>query len=374
MIASALQKVCQGVYKFSHAKVNVMENKLIDVFPTVAYTHGLERIYALEAVDISSVRPISLPKPKAVVSKRVIPLESDQFSLDFGPGFRSWVSSPIWQEPISVLGLSHHTERVLLEADKHILEDLRDVNLLALGLGQGHVDEVVSKLETYTAETNSEHSTCLNIGSCVRALMRFCDLRAGYVLLQEYGLEGLSYLQNTAINEIRRATPDRLERLREEARISLKGDTAKQLVHQMLSEAMDAFVKPWMRHREGIATQLELLERLERIAAPNELTKPFVALLHELYGDIEFFLETVSGVFCADSWIAEQCDQVIQCARSYFYNKNVWYDTDHLIRLVQTELAKEWIDLSHCFVIKVLSCSRLFRVRKSHSGRVVQLA
>ncbi|MDP1834597.1 MAG: hypothetical protein Q8K75_01595 [Chlamydiales bacterium] len=351
-----------------------MENKLIDVFPTVAYTHGLERIYALEAVDLSSVRPISLPKPKAVVTKRVVPLESDQFSLDLGPGFRSWVSSTIWQEPISVLGLSHHTERVLLEADKHILDDLRDVNLLGLGLGQGHVDEVVSKLETYTSDSNSDHSTCLNIGSCIRALMRFCDLRAGYVLLQEFGLEGLSYLQNSAINEIRRATPDRLERLREEARISLRGEAAKQLVHRMLSEAIDAFVKPWMRQREGIATRSELLERLERIATPNELTKPFIALLNDLFGDLELFLETISGVFCADSWIAEQCDQVIQCTCSYFYNKNVWYDADHLVRLVQTELAKDWLDLSDCFVIKVLSCSKGFRVRKSHSGRVVQLA
>lgn len=78
-----------------------------------AYSHGLEAIYALENVDLKSIRRISDAQESEPLQPKspprpLQPLEAPepQLELDLGDGYRSWIESFVLQEPIHVLGVS----------------------------------------------------------------------------------------------------------------------------------------------------------------------------------------------------------------------------------------------------------------------------
>lgn len=350
-----------------------MANQLIDILPQVAYTHGLERIYSLETVDISSVRTIGQAKPQVLEVKKNPKKVPHQLCFDFGPGFRSWMTPIVWHEPISVLGLSHHTEKALQDAGKCTLADVRDFDFQQLSLGRGHVDEIISKLESYLDGVDTDKTTIFDVGSCLRALLSHCECRASYAFLQNYSLQDLCLLSASAVTELKRAPLEKIFRLKENALTALQSTSSKQLAHELLTEVLNAFVVPWMRRRGGVATESEMVEHLEKASYPSKSLKPFLSLIKDVYGRLDLFLESISGVFCSDHWIAEETYRVIQCVYSYFYRKDVWYELKHLTQLVQNELAKQWICVGSEFVKRILSACSLFRVRITSAGRIVHL-
>jgi hypothetical protein len=98
-----------------------------------SYSHGLEAIYALETVNVRSIRRLQAPpaQPPPLRAPCVLPM-APQLEFDFGASFRAWLEPFLLDEPIQVLGLSRHAEKCLLEQRKERLRDLIGCNLRQL--------------------------------------------------------------------------------------------------------------------------------------------------------------------------------------------------------------------------------------------------
>ncbi len=341
-----------------------------------AYTHGLEVIYALESVDPSSIRRIhSTPEPIASLPYQTF-CEPDQLELDFGLPYREWVEPLVFQEPINVLELSHHAEKVLLDNKKYILADLLELDVHLPGLGQGHLDDIHTKLQAHIAGRDLKRSTIFDLEAFVRSLFRSCDRRALFVFLQDFGLQNICTLSTSAAAEVRRAGQGRLAQWKDEARCAAQTPEATAFFWSHLKESMEALVSPWIRRRGGIVTKSEILERLNRVTLGPQPVIPFLSCMKSIYSEDEclferLYLSPTPGIYCADAYTKDIIQQSLKCAKSYFYQKNLVYPIGQLSQLVLKDLAKQWIQPSEEVLHKALSLCSIFHVRKDLSHKLI---
>ncbi len=350
-----------------------------------AYTHGLEMVYALESVDPDSIRPISTIQETAVgydsplTSKEMLE-SSEQLEFDFGPGFRTWMEPLVLLEPIGVLGLPAQAEKLLLEARRAVIADLLDYDLRSLGLGQGHIDDIRSKLSAHLLGKDLKRCNEWDLEAFIRTLFLFCDVRAGYTLFQDYHLQGVCRLSLATAAEVRRAGPEQQRRWRVEAMATWQMPQSRSFFYQKIEEAIAAFVRPWMLRRQGIASRADVLERLQRVTSQEALVQPFLSWANDVFADGNsvldgLLLQPVEGLFCADEATSHLVTNVLQCIRSYFYNSGVVYPLSQLCHLVQRELACYWISPDSTQVTKIIELCSWLRMRKGPNGvRFVSLS
>jgi hypothetical protein len=114
-----------------------------------SYSHGFEKIYALETVDVATVR--LLDRGQKTAPQSILPekdsLQLSQVDLDFGFLWRNWITPCFLSEPLQVLELSKQAESVLVAQGYCVLKDLLvgvEGTLSAVkGLGQGAAGAVV---------------------------------------------------------------------------------------------------------------------------------------------------------------------------------------------------------------------------------------
>jgi hypothetical protein len=311
-----------------------------------SYSHGLESIYALESIDLRSIRKLESVQ-KEVEEPRVIWKRSvaSQFEFDFGPRFRNWIEPFFLDEPIQVLRLSRFAERLLLEQKRERLRDLLlDLQFIK---GQSHLLEITDKLTEYTAGKELERAQGIDFGSWIRTL---CPSKRFSLILESYGLESILVGENRELN----SHEWRLEALQQ---LRLKREEVK----KRLDELMAVFVRPWMVKRKGLATRDEVIERLEKKAYEPQLVEPAIQFFEEVF-ELNLGLEEVEkGLYVDDG---EAFREVVACARSYFRPAIKSYLLSHLISLVEREMARAWQGYEEGFVEKVLCLSSQFSLRK----------
>lgn len=123
-----------------------------------AYSHGLEKIYALENVDIRSIRKIGTstapakPQPKKN-SRNYSHSRFEQLELPFDFPFKKTMDLLVYREPLQVIGFSKRIESWLLGLGKRVVGDLLESDRQSIirlkGIGQGHLDEINEKLQSY---------------------------------------------------------------------------------------------------------------------------------------------------------------------------------------------------------------------------------
>ena len=177
-----------------------------------SYSHGLETIYGLENIDIKSVRRIEIASkntPKRFESKKT-QLAPTQEELDLGPGFHGWISPFVKKEPIHVLELTRHAEKCLIDNSKSKLGDLIGANLkdfvFLRGMGQGHIEEIQHKLNTYLEGQALEKSHKINFSSWLKSLVAAQERKKVYALLETYELESRIPLNSGESVEVRKLT------------------------------------------------------------------------------------------------------------------------------------------------------------------------
>ncbi len=349
----------------------------------IAYSHGLENIYALENVDPKKIRriqesAISCDVPSVKTENDFI--VEDQLELDLGDAFREWIEPFILDEPIHVLGLSRHAEKCLTDHGKNVLRDLASSNLQEFvffkGMGQGHIDEIRQKLKEYLENYPINHCRVIDFASWIRTLVASLERKKTRVSLDFYGLADLISLSPAESVEVRRLTLDKkqewLQEMREYFMQSKKGDSVK----INMQKIVDVFVKPWLRMRQGFATKEELTERFLRISYNPALTEQALHFLSVFYFDEGYplkgyLLQTDQDLFFADQHHVESFHAVISKACSYFYKPKIFYPFAELIRLLQREFACAWIDLDQNFIEKTLKLSSLFQVYKGKQGSLI---
>lgn len=349
-----------------------------------SYSHGLEAIYAIENIDLRSIRPISQPfcPPLDLPQKKLkhIPIvKQEQLEFDFGDSFRNWIESFLLREPIQVLGLSRQAEKGLLSNEKKYIRDLVESDIRSFiffkGMGQGHIDEIKQKLSHFLNGRLHHQTQVVDITSWIRSLLTNVDRKKAHVCLQLHQLESLVPLSLSETIEVNRLPIEKRHEWANDAIKTLQQETIYQSVHADMKKIIDVFIKPWVRSRLGLANRLELCERLERISDDSSITIPVLNFLTHVFFEDQFplnqFLIRVEGdLYCADESLARSYLLTIETVQSYFYKSQICYTLSQLVRLVAQEMARGWQGFDDGFLEKAIRQSPRFYVRKQSGGEL----
>lgn len=350
-----------------------------------AYSHGLEAIYTLENVDIKSIRPIGESQIVSVQSKNLpeplpisIPVDC-QPEFDLGSEFCVGIDAFVIKEPIQVLNLSRHAEKCLIESGRKVLGDIIGFNLRELvflkGMGQGHIDEIQQKLLHYIQGKPLKQCRMIDFASWIRSLVADQDRKKIYVLMQTFELSELFSLTPAESVEVRRLTLEKRQEWIEEMLLLFQTQPKQQSVISDMRKVVDVFFKPWIRQRLGFATNMDLVERLERMSCHPQITLRALSFFSEVYYHFGFPLKDYlhqidDNLYCADIHVVNDYNRIVDCAITYFYKPDVCYLLDELISLVEREFSRKWEGFPEGFIERVFRLSSLFNVRKGVHGHL----
>jgi hypothetical protein len=339
------------------------------------YTHGMENIYAVETIDLSTVRPMesgSKEVLKTVLTAEQIP---PQLELPYADSFRSTLESFRLSEPMRVLSLSAMAERGLTENGILTIRDLIEKDSAELkylkGLGQGHLDEIGERLGSYLDQGSLYHSTTVDFVGLVRSVLSTLKTKDVHVLLESYGLGELISLTPAEKAEVRHLNEERRQAVIDDAMNVLRKEEVVAFLAGQLSRAVKVFVVPWIRGRCGLARDWEAEERLVNVSVVPDVTPAILALFAGIWGihPLSEGVVCVEGsIYASDSAVARRAVQVLDLASEYFSAGTEVYALDELTAFVERECALRWIGFQEGFVAKAIRLSSRFMVRKAASG------
>lgn len=346
--------------------------------PHAFYSHGLEKIYALESIDVRSIRKItSASQIETVKIKPETALEdiSDQLEFDFSISLKPF----IYREPIQVLGFSKRIEKWLIEQGKLTIEDLlgedKQTVIVFKGIGQGHSDEIASKLQQYLKAHESLPSQKIDITSWLKTILADLEPKKSAALLEYYSLPIFASLSPAENAELRKFTSDQRVDMIREALHEVTVQQKKENILNDVKQIADTYIKPWMYRRASISSREEIIDQFLKLSGfhPHlEATLEFIsAAFFESHFLFDPFLFTVDeGLYCHNMESAEAYYDVMQIAGTYFYRHDLIYPLQSLIDWVNRELAKNWRACPENFVERTMRLSKNFRIRKDQNDQL----
>jgi hypothetical protein len=351
----------------------------------MAYSHGLESIYALQDIDATKIRPIGnsndQQKENSTKENHHSLLDLEQLEFDFGYAYRGWSEPFILDEPIQVLSLSRHAEKCLMDQGKNLLKDLKNANLqdfvFIKGMGQGHIDEIRQKLNRYIENYPLSKCDFIDFGSWIRTLVASSERKKIWVALEAYGLSELVSLSPAESVEVRRQSFEKKQEWLQEIQNELRSKNVSSAKANM-QKIVEIFLKPWIRGRKGFATESELMERLQRISYQTRFALPGLQFFQEVFFDNvlplkPYLIEGDCHLFFADQHTVDAFHRIIHKAGSYFYKSSISYPLPSLILFLQRELSLSWSDADPDFIEKTLKLSSIFQVYKTPKGQAICL-
>ena len=338
------------------------------------YSHGLESIYAIETIDLKSVRKIdSSPKVKSEKPKPAEINIPDQDDFDFGVNFRNWIVPFIKKEPIQVLNLSKHTEKCLIENGKPLLEHLLNSDLKDFvqirGMGQGHIEEIRQQLNSYVDGANLDRSYSINFISLLKKIVSSQERKKTFVLLEKYDLQHIISLTPAENVEVRKLTLEKRQECLEEIVALITNDESLKTIKEDLKSIFNAFIIPWIDKRGGFATKAEIEMRLQMLSENGKCSLNVLNLIQEIFFQNKMLdsllIKVEKDIFCSFKHHSELYQNIIETTKSYFYSMNVHYELDHLSCLIEREFAKNWIGFVDGYVSKILKQSPLFATARN---------
>lgn len=363
--------------------------------PPNVYSHGLEAIYTLENIDVSSIKKIN-PQPAINASikhlsngvnqnsffsvKNYIERPNTlQLEFDFGPNYRGYMPSFILLESIHVLSLSPLAEKCLREHRINTIQQLLSVDpkdlIFFKGMGQGHIDEIFQQLNIYLKGKSLEASRLVNFSALVRSLFPSIDLKKNHIFLSFYGLQELFPLSSAEVLEVKRLSIDKKKGIHD----ALLNDlySQKTILHEKLKQFTDVFIIPWIEKRGGLSSKEELIERMERISESPTLFLNIHSFLSKLFYEDDFILKKLlsynKDIYFSREIILNYYYVLIEKAYKYFYCPTAEYPFLQFIKLLFEDFAKEWHrwhyhQFSFKFIKNSLELSPEFRIRKKISS------
>ena len=338
-----------------------------------SYSHGLEEVYTLENVDVSTVRRLGEKEEAQAVQEVIEPIEmEDSKEFDFGDEWRGWMPSLMLREPISVLGLPDPVQKSFIDDGKTQLGDiytLSQEDMMGLAIGQGHIDDVRQRLKDYLRGKSLKRSCQVDYISWLRCLLADAKPKMRALALRAWGLADLFPLSPAETMEIKRMSDEARAQKEKEALEHIVTDDRRRRFASVWRQVLDTFVKPWVRWRGGIASYEELNERLQRVAVDSQAATEVLPLFAHLFfhGRLPFggyMAEVEPDLFAVDSEAAENFRAVFVAASASLYSDEVSYPLEQLVALIEREHAYSWSNYPSGFVEKVLKASSKFRVRR----------
>lgn len=337
-----------------------------------SYSHGLEEIYALQDIDVKTIRTIDIdaagPKKDQESSKTIRAHAIAQISLPLGNEHQCAMDSFLLQEPIQVIGLPAHLETYLHGRGIATIQALLDEDLT------GHKD-IESKTKEYINGRHLYECDRVDFGAWIRTVIGTVQPLKAHIALEAYGLEGLYPLSPQQKVEWRRLDEGRRRELAQQTWDQWKGQRTIDRFGETLRQMNDAFIRPWIRHRQGLAVRYELQERLERIAENSHQARQVITCFEQNFCLKAFILDrhlchADKGLYADSLESAHAYDQLMEVVMTYFYRDDLIYDFQQLLDYLMRELVRRWDHFSEPFVIKALRTSPQFRVRKGENQKL----
>lgn len=334
-----------------------------------SYSHGLEEIYAIQDIDVRTIRPLEVASKveKKAPAEFMRAQPPAQISLPLGAEFSGSMPSFILHEPIQVIGLPQHLEaylhgRGVMTVGSLLKEDLTTQK------------EIASKTAEYIDNRPLYECDRIDFGALLRAIMGQIQPVKAHVALESFGLEYLYPLTPQQKVDVRRLDDGRKREFATQTWEQLRVQCLPRFV-DFLREITDAFIKPWIRQRQGLAVAYELQERLERMGEnATEAQSVLACLAHNFCGKAfilnRHLCQADKGLYADCLETAYTYDQLLEVAMTYFYKEDVVYDFDQLVGYLNRELVRRWDHLDEQFVVKALRLSPHFRVRKGNNQKL----
>jgi len=356
-----------------------------DVFRT-SYSHGLEAIYHIETVDLKTVRRINDPSSSKIIQKTIKSSAEPertierQLEFDFGDSYRESMDSFVLDEPIQILEISRQAEKCLAENGMGSLRILLKADLSQFvylkGMGQGHIDEIQQKLDKYIDGRTLYHSLSIDFYAWVRSLVLVHNIKKMHVMLEPFKLSELCILSPAEKVEVRRLTTEKRQEWRQEMALELY--STKLRVKANMKKVTEVYILPWIRRRQGFATQQEIIERIQRVSVLSQGAQSAFLFFTEVYFGgrfplSDFLLQNDEDLFFADQAGLDAFNDVVMKAKTYFYKSGLSYALVELVTLLAREFALSWQDFPEGFIEKCLRSCSYFSVRKGEKGLTVRL-
>ena len=369
----------QAIKKHSNP-IQTISTNFEETYKT-SYSHGLEAIYALENVDIRSIRRIETPSkehPRKILkqSPSFLPLQEE---LDFGEEFRGWITPFIKKEPLQVLELSKHSEKCLIENGIKKLGDLIGVNLKELifmkGLGQGHIEEIHIRLNSYLEGVALDRAYKIDFLSWLKCIVGTHERKRVYALLEPYDLSDYFSLSPSENVEVRKLSSDKKQEWIKDLLLKITDPSQKKVVWADMQLVFNVFFKPWIRRRGGFAQRHELLERMQRISDNSLICSKVLKFLQINFFDdadfLNFFLHSIDqDIYCCDSFSMQDYEMIINRTLSYFYKSGIHYRLSELVCWLEKEFACIWVGFNEGYVEKILRMSPQFNIYRGQSNEL----
>lgn len=331
-----------------------------------AYSHGLEQIYKLENVDIRSVRKIE-PRQESVKKAAIIEQYDEDF--DLGEGHRLWLSPSVFEEPIEVLELHRQPEKLLKEQGivnlKHLYEADLTQFIYSKGMGQGHIDEISSKLNNYLSGKAIRRQYHIDFSSWLISILAPLTRKESYLLLEEYRVGHSIVLTPMDLMDVKKMGKESRSAVIKEAKEKVLLEKHK--IIKRFREIESAFIKPWVLGRLGIASRDEVEERLKRKSQEIDLKKwQFITTLVPEIEIPELYYATPQ--IEADFLILEKA------IRSFIWNDRAVYPLPDLHRLVSEKLSHSFRSLESIKLLKFLETSPAFSLVNENGNILVSIA
>jgi len=322
----------------------------------MTYTHSLEKIYAFETINPKSVKAVALKSQAQTFTPHKEPPQ--QLLFPFGPYFEEALSCFRLNESIASLGLTPFAQKALLSRGIQTVEEACRFLKEPQGLGQGHIEELKSKSEAFLGKDPFKKKKSIHWQSLVRLYCHDLEAKERYALLARFCLQELYPLTTGDLQEVNRSSDEQIEKAQERGKVHIQNKSQDALI-----KIQEAFVRPWLRKRDHVATRVDIIERLWQISEDphyfHQIEK-FLSFHFELFS----LPQPVPDVFASDTHAQDDFLLVLDIVKSYFYHPFVRYPLAQLIHFAKRELPH----LPDTFIEKVLSLSPHFVLTLSESG------
>jgi hypothetical protein len=351
-----------------------------------AYSHGLEVIYSLENVDLKTIRRIEENAPlneKVSVESQPINPNPDsldmQQELDLGEDFRNWVEPYFMNEPIQVLGLSFQAEACLIEHGIKKLSQLLEHNfrdyVFMKGMGQGHIDEVKKKLDKYIGNRSQKHAHTIDFKSLILSISLGIGFKKLSLYLKHFQLANIVPLSHTEKIEIKSFDFSKDDNLRKDVTEAFHSETRRSELMLQLEKIAKVFIIPWMRSRGGIATEDEIIERIDKVSDSSQTTQLYLDFISQTFTQGEFPFSSFlyrpeEKVYCSSKMVEMAYRDILNTTFSYFYKSENNYSLPELTRFLLKEFCKQWKDYSEELIRECINRSHYFDIIRAESGKL----
>mgnify|MGYP001496548571 CR=1 FL=1 len=352
-----------------------------DSFDLKKASSSIDQIYKIEQIDIRSIRKLSTEESITIEPlEKKLAHKAGELDLGFLPEGKSSIDSFILEEPITVLNLNSHVDKLLMNLNIMLLQDILNIDPSSLihvkGMGQGHIEEIKEKLTRYIEGKILKGCQHIDFESWVKSLMPYTEKKKSYLVLDAFDLSYLISLSPPESVEIRRLNEKNKDEWFDEAKESFNTYDRRRLFHKHLSEVIEIFLKPWMLKRGGFVKLEELLERFDRLSLAKGTFHKAYAFFREIFCESQCpfkqqMLHEHLLVFSSQH-VLDQYHTLYQMIESYFYNEKVIYPVDQLIALIEKECSKEWIGFRDNFVRKVICYCPLLNIMRVNGSLYVQ--